>query len=87
VKKEMETGVSTSAANASRAMALVPLASVGTTLPDHFPWLSAFSSVQARSSVDLGDELALFADEVLEWAEQSLAAGLEACQDDDWPDL
>lgn len=83
----METGVSTSAANASRAMVLVPLASAGTTLPDQFPWLSAFSSVSARSSVDLGDELALFDDEVLEWAELSLAAGLEACQDDDWSDL
>ena len=87
MKKEMETGVSTAAANASRAMALVPLASAGTTLPDHFPWLSAFSSVPAGSSVDLGDELALFADEVLEWAEVSLAAGIEACRDDDWSDL
>jgi len=87
VKKEMETNVSTSAANASRAMALVPLASAGTTLPENFPWLSAFSSVRARSSVDPGDELALFADEVLEWAELSLVAGLEACQDNDWSDL
>lgn len=87
-KNLMEMGLSTTAANDSGAMALVPLASVGSTLPERFPWLSAFSAVPASSSVDLGDELALFADEVLEWAELSLAAGLEACPDDgDWSDL
>jgi len=90
MKKRVKTGESASTSDASGAMALMPIASAGTTLPDRFPWLSAFSrSVPAHSVVDLGDELALFADEVFEWAEESLAVGLEACQDDDddWSDL
>jgi hypothetical protein len=40
---------------------------------------------------DLGDQFAAFADEVLEWAELDLAAGIEGWPDDDWteaaPDL
>jgi len=80
-----ETGVFTSAANARVEMALPSLPSVD-TLPERFPWLQQqFASPGATlPSSDLGDELALFADEVLEWAELSLAAGLECWPDDDW---
>lgn len=80
-KKKMETGTFTSAPNASAGMALVPLTSVYATLPERFPWLSAFSSGPARSPATLGDEFALFAEEASEWAELTLAAGLEG-----WPD-
>lgn len=38
-------------------------------------------------SSSLGDEFAAFADEIREWAEESLAAGLEHWPDDDWSDL
>ena len=73
----------TSAANARGEMALLPLPSVDTALPERFPWLQqqASSPGAAAASDDLGDEFALFAEDVLEWAELSLAAGLEG-----WPD-
>ena len=82
-----ETGVFTSAANARVEMALPSLPSVD-TLPERFPWLQQqiSSPGSALPPGDLGDELALFADEVLEWAELSLAAGLESWPDDDWSD-
>jgi len=83
-----ETVVFTSAANACGEMTLSAQASVDTSLPKQFPWLS-ISPVPARPSValsdELGDEFALFADEVLEWAEQTLAVGLESWPDD-WSD-
>jgi mRNA interferase MazF len=66
-------------------MALLPLASVDVALPKHFPWLSASSPVPVRLSV-ICDEFAMFADEVLEWAELTLASGLEDWPDDNWSD-
>jgi hypothetical protein len=80
-----ETGVFTSAANTRGEIALLPLASVDTALPKRFPWLSASSSMPVLPSA-ICEELALFADEVLEWAELALAASSEDWPDDDWSD-
>jgi hypothetical protein len=40
----------------------------------------------AQKVSDIGDQLAAFADELQEWAELSLVAGLEGWPDDDWSD-
>ena len=73
------TGVFTSAANAQGSMA-VPLATTDTSLPRHFPWLST-SSAPRYGQKHLSDDFSVFAKEVWEWAESTLAAGVEV-----WPD-
>jgi len=77
-------GLFTTASNARGAMAL-PVASADSTLHRRFPWLSASSGVVARPRVLPGDEFVAFADEVREWTDLTLEAGLENWPDD-WSD-
>lgn len=78
------TGMFTAAANARGVVAL-PVDSTDTTLTRTFPWLSTSTSIPASPVIPLRDEFAVFAEEILEWAELSHAAGLE-CWPDDWSD-
>jgi hypothetical protein len=61
----------------------LPTASADTTLQTRFAWVSASTG----ASPSLSDQFAAFADELLEWAELDMAAGLEGWPDDDWSDL
>jgi hypothetical protein len=76
------------AASDTRAEMELPTASADTTLQGRFAWVSASTGVPARSRVPLGDQFAAFADELREWAEVDLVAGIEGWpDDDDWSDL
>ena len=81
-----ETSVFTAPSDA-RAMTELPTANADTTLQRRFAWVSASTGVSAHSRVPLGDQFAAFADQLREWAELDLAAGLEGWPDDDCSDL
>lgn len=81
-----KTGVFTAAADGRGEMVL-PTAGAETRLHGRFAWLSTSTRVPAQPSVPLGDQFAAFADDLREWAELELAAGLEGWPDDDWSDL
>ena len=68
-----------------RAMIELPTASADTTLQGRFACVS--TSTGTHSRVPLGDQFAAFADELRDWAELDLVAGLEGWPDDDWSDL
>ena len=75
------------AASDARAMMESPTASADKTLQRRFAWVSDSTGVSTHSRVPLGDQFAAFADQLREWAELDLVAGLEGWPDDDWSDL
>lgn len=81
-----ETSVFTAAPEA-RAMMELPTASADTILQGRFAWVSTSTGGSAHSRVPVSDQFGAFDDELREWAELDLVAGLEDWPDDDCSDL